>query len=189
VLRYPTRLHALTPAVVFELGENALAMVREGGSTDTVPLASLRELRLKYSPSRAELNRFECHLATQDGRRYVLTNRTYRGPLRFEDTSAAYVEFVHALVDAAQRSAPQCRFLAGAGWPSFVLNLGCTLFTLVMLVIAVTLLASIGGSGLVYLKLALILFFLPFALRWVKRNRPRPFDPALVPTELLPKTT
>jgi hypothetical protein len=189
VLRYPTRLHALVPPETFELGADALSVARDGGPSVAVPLSALRELRLRYSPTRAELNRFECHLRTRDGVHYVLTNRTYRGPLRFEDTSAAYVEFVRALVAATQHAAPQCRFLAGAAWPAFLLNLGCTLFTLGMLGVAVLLLASIGGSALVYLKLALILFFLPFALRWVKRNRPRPFDPAALPAELLPKTT
>ncbi|MCC6406950.1 MAG: hypothetical protein IT453_07280 [Planctomycetes bacterium] len=182
---YATRNHAFVPACTWVL-DGASVVVESTEGADRFELADLVELRLLYAPTRAELARFECRLRTRDGRKWTFTSRTYRGLLDFAPTPVEYVGFVRALVTAAAARAPGCRFRAGARTGSFVFNLGCTVAALVLLVVAVLLFAAIGGGATVVIKLGLIVVLLPFAILWVKRNRPREFDPSAIPDELLP---
>ncbi len=77
------------------------------------------------------------------------------------------------------------RFDCGVSTARYALNLGCLLVTLPMLFGVLALFGSAIGIPAV-LHLLLIALLLPFAWKWLRRNRPGSYDPSAIPAALLP---
>jgi hypothetical protein len=113
-------------------------------------------------------------------------NRTYRGVYDFHDKSADYVEFVHALV-AAIASSSSCRFVAGADGGRYALSVAGFLVAVGAVALVLVFALTTGLWWLVLAKAALIVFYLPAAWGWLRRNREQVFAPNAVPTDVLPR--
>jgi hypothetical protein len=98
------------------------------------------------------------------------------------------VPFVRALLASIAHANPSCRFRAGVTH----LNFWGSTFILVasLFMLAYALMAfGLPASGIVIVKLVILAFLVPLGLSWVKRNRPRPFDPDNIPQDVLPPVT
>ena len=185
-MRYPTRNHALVPAVTWVL-DGAIVRLEDGqGPPREVALAQVRALRLDFAPTRPERNRFRCRLVLASGETLTFFNRTYAGLNDFRDTSAAYAAFVTALVSALRRHAPGCRYRAGTGVAVYALNLLATGFIFCCFGAIAWFLYRINLTWMLVLKILILIFYVPALLYWVVRNRPRAFDPTAIPPDLLP---
>lgn len=185
---YATRNNALAAAYELRLeGEGEILRVVTAGAADRVlALADLVEVRLEYVPTRVELNRFRCVLVERSGRRLEFFNRRFTGFATFEQTDEAYVVFVRVLLLAIERYAPVCRCLAGAGGGSYALGVvGFVIAAGAVLLVAAFAVFS-GLWWLLAIKAAVILFYLPTAWQWLRRNRERDFSPAAIPATMLP---
>lgn len=186
MLRYETRNHAFVPAVTWTLEEAELRCADGRDPPRVYALKDVREIRLEFAPTRPERNRYRCRLGFSRGVTVEFFNRTYRGVYDFADTSADYRAFVSALLVSVREHSPGCRFVRGAPTANYALSVagfvvagGAVLFVLLFALTS-------GLWWLVLLKAAIIAFYLPTAWRWLRRNRERPFDPALPPGEVLP---
>lgn len=184
---YATRNHAFVPAVTWTLDGAELRCDDGGGPPRRYALKDVCEMRLEFCPTRPERNRYRCRLRFARGGTVEFYNRTYRGVYDFADTSPAYVAIVSALLAALREHAPACRCITGTGAANYALGvIGFVLACGAVLLVLVFALTS-GLWWLVLLKAAIIVFYLPTAWRWLRRNRERDFDPRNPPSDLLPR--
>lgn len=150
-----------------------------------IPLASLKEVRLVFSPTRVQTNRYQCHLFNAKGRCGAFQNEHYRGLLDFEDRSKSYRELVTLLVKRTAAVNPTCRFSTGTSWWSWFLQ---TAFLIGMFLLLAVVLYTMGSAagGMVVVKLLIVAFYVPIAWSWIAKNKPRRFSPEAVPEKLLP---
>ncbi len=106
--------------------------------------------------------------------------------LDFEDKSTDYRQFVRTLNDAIRTHSPQATFEAGAGVGKYIFSVGLLALSLVALIVVVVVTQGDGWSEITWTKFWLVLPLLPLGVIWIKRNRPRTYDPKALPGELLP---
>ena len=158
----------------------------EPGGAARFPYASIKELRLSYDPTRFDTRRHRCDVRLSDGERATLWSTHFAGVADFEDRAATYTPFARALVARAAASNPACAFRAGTR-PLFYWS--GQLFLLAMAVAAIWVIALVGGSALsevTWAKIFVVLGLIPLAFNYARKNRPRVFDPAKVPDDVLP---
>ncbi len=163
-----------------------------GGSTRApagvarFPYADVVELRLSFAPTRFDSQRHRCELRLADGRAATIVSTHFRAVGDFEDRSASYVPLVRSLVARVAAANPACRFEAGrpaaAYWGEHLFLLAMALLLALVLGFA----ADAALGTLVIVKLAIIACFVPLAVRYARKNRPRRFTPDAIPAEVLP---
>ncbi|MBU0742576.1 hypothetical protein KKG45_07530 [bacterium] len=178
------RLNALEKETTLTLDETTLRVEREG-RLEQRPLSHITAVRLSCNPSRVDLGRYDCRLETRDGARLTVCSTTYLGFGKFGSQAPAYGTFVRELHD---RLAPLggIRFARGDPPLRFYGSLGCFIASL-LLVFAAPL-----ATGLLFMprvaaaKLLVMIFFIPWIIRYAKLNRPRSYEPSLIPDTMLP---
>lgn len=185
---YATRNDAFSPARTFELAAQGVVVDSPDKAKREIPFRDIVGIELAFAPTRPERNRYRCGLLLQKGETIEFFNRTYRGVYDFHDTSAEYVAFVRALHEAVAQRNPACRFAAGVSGGRYALNVAALVFAALVVAVALVCFLLIGLVWVVAVKLILIAFYAPAALRWLKRNQPRTYDPRAIPSELLPTT-
>lgn len=188
-MRYATRNHAFTSACTWVLEGDSLLRDDSAGPPHVFALRDVVRCTLDFRPTRADRNCFRCRLTFRNAMRIEILNRTWKGPMNFADNSDDYVAFVRALVAALAVHAPRCDYRAGTSWLHYVINLLATGFIGVCLVAIGLLLAKVGLTWMVAIKVVFILFYLPALFLWVGRNRPRNFVPTFIPSSVLPAVT
>ena len=183
---YSTRNDALSKPTTLTLVADTLRIEVEGSTARSIPLSTVEELRLSFAPTGAEHARFRASLRAAREREIVFFNRRYRGLYDFEDTSAEYVAFLRELHLELAARAPACRFVAGCGGLRYLVNVLALAIAALAVLGAVVYFLIVGLVWLVLLKLVLIAFALPTALRWLARNKPRGYAPRAIPSDVLP---
>ena len=184
---YVTRNHALASTTTWSLCAGALIVAAVDRPVRRVALSKVVSVRLEFAPTRPERNRFRCRLALQGGEVLEFYNRTYRGVYDFADTSGAYVALVRELHTQLAQHAPNCRFLGGVGQGGYVLNMAILVVLALVLVGALGFFLTVGLVWVALIKLLLIAFYTPAAIRWAKRNRPQTYLPGDIPASVLPE--
>ena len=184
---YTTKNNALTSAQTWMLDGASLRIEhRTGGKPRVIPLSAIRSVRLDFAPSRPERNRYRCTLLATGFFGLEFYNRTYQAPFVFEDTSPEYVAFIRALHAAMIVHSPRCRYYAGAGWGSYVLNLLATAWIGLCFAAISWFLSRVNLTWMIAIKVALLLFYMPVLVHWLHRNRPREYEPEVIPPDVLP---
>ena len=100
-------------------------------------------------------------------------------------TAAKWAPFVGALIHRTSAANPACRFRAGSSSAAYFGSLAAMLAGLGLLLLVMV---SIGVvfPWLIVVKLIIIAVLAPLAIRWLKVNRPRSFDPGAIPASVLP---
>jgi len=185
-MRYPTRNHAFVPATTWVIDGAELRLEDDKGPPRVIALAEITEVRLEFAPTRPERNRFRCRLTLRGRQTIEFYNRTYAGVYDFRDTSAGYRAFVQALTAALAQHAPGCRCLAGALPAIFWINNAILGVVAIAVIAAMFFFITVGNFWVVIIKLLLVAFYTPVAVRWFQKNRPREFVLPAIPQELLP---
>lgn len=184
-MEHVVRVSALEKECTWKLHGDTLWIAPVGQPDIPISLAGVVTLRLSYDPSRFQTNRFRCHLYNANGKCGMIQNDSYKGIAEFEDRSESYVTLVRALIPRIASLNPRCVFKAGTSnlnwWAHAIFLTG--VFSLLFLVM-IALYSAIGP--LVIIKLIIIAFFVPVAIRWFIRNKPKPFDPQRIPEKILP---
>jgi hypothetical protein len=182
---YSFRPHAFVDESTWRLDDGALTREQSGEAT-RFPLVGAIEVRLMFDPSRVVHDRFRCKVRFRGGREIVLINQSYAGIAEFENRSNTYVSFVRELVTQIARASPPCRFRAGKPAFQYFMSLAFVFAMLLLLAAVLWLTAPVSWHWLVIIKLVVIAAMLPTFYLYVRKNRPRPFDPAAIPPDLLP---
>lgn len=182
-VQYSVRRHAFEKERRWSLDDTGLAWQAEDAS-GRLDFAAIAAIRLQYGATRADFARYNCHVTGRSGA-YTIVSTHFDSLGSFSDRRETYAPFVRALVARAAAANPQCRFHAGVGPAQFWLTV---LFLFAALAIVAVAALSLGIPPLwyLYLKIAVIAVLLPVAFVWIKRNRPRRFDPKAIPADVLP---
>jgi hypothetical protein len=183
---YGFRASALSRNRVFRLTEDALVWQDEGAPLDGVFLDDIAEVRVAYAPTRVARNRYRTQVIFRQGGMVELFNTHYAGFADFEERNAEYAAFVRALHRRlADRNAP-ATFRKGDSPAAYAGNLALATFVFAMIALAFVLLFNFGLVWIALVKLAIVLFFVPALIRYVRRSRPAAYDPRAIPAEALP---
>ncbi len=181
--QYSVRRRAFEKERRWTLDDKGLAWQAEDAAGH-LDFAAIASIRLEYGATRADFARYNCHVTGRTGA-YTIVSTHFDSPGSFSDRRDTFAPFVRALVARTAAANPQCRFHAGVSPARFWLTV---LFLFAALAIAAVAALSLGVPPLwyLYLKIAVIIALLPVALVWIKRNRPRRFDPSAIPADILP---
>lgn len=179
---------------LFEAGEDvwsiegdSLVHKRADGTEARRKLSEVKSVRLRYAPTSYKTWRHAFEIRFKAGHAWHIDNGHFAGIGDFEDRSAAFVPFVREVILLVSQHAPQARAFLGSSWTSYLLQVG-------FLVIAFTALAGVflalpigaGITGIVVVKLAIIAFFVPVVLKWVRRALPRGVPINAIPDDAYP---
>jgi len=158
----------------------------ERGGPARFAYADIAELRLSFDPTRFDSKRHRCEVAMRDRTRTAIWSTHYVSVGEFKDRGATYTPLIRALVTRTAQANPACRFRAGKRplvyWAEHT-------FLLAMSTLAVFVVGALGGSAiseLVWLKIAIVAGMIPLAVAYARKNRPRYFEPARIPDDVLP---
>jgi hypothetical protein len=169
------------------------ALELQGGPTasaDAVacfPYRDMMELRLSYSPSRIDHNRYRSDIRMRSGRRVAVLSTHYAGIADFEDRSATYVPLVRGLVARVAAENPQVKFRSGKRPLVYFAE---HLFLLAMVALLVFVLSITGVTYLSdssWARVAIIVGFIPLLVLYTRKNWPRTFAPDAIPPDVLPE--
>ncbi len=183
---YRFRTHAFTKDRTFLLTDDALVWGEDGAPLDGVFYDDIAEVRVAYAPTRVARNRYRTQVIFRHGGMVELFNTHYRGFADFEERNPAYTAFIQALHRRlAERDLP-VTYRKGSSHAAYLGNLVLTFGTFALIALAVVLLFNFGIVWLAVVKLAIILFFVPTLIRYLRRSRPQAYDPRAIPAEALP---
>jgi hypothetical protein len=184
-LRYAYKPSVAGSPLLFELTGQGLS-VSTGYRADLWRYGDIAQVRLSYRPVSMLKHRFRTDIRHKDGRRLRIVSATWAGivALTPQDNSyRAFIEELHQRI-ADERSGSAC--FAGLG--QFHFTLAACVFAAIMLALAALIVRALAMGDIVA-----ALFLLGFGAwsgwylgGWLKRNKPRRYDPAEVPRELLP---
>jgi hypothetical protein len=183
---YQFRAHAFAKDRTFLLTDDALVWGEDGARIDGVFYDDIAEVRVTYAPTRVARNRYRTQVIFRQGGMVELFNTHYAGFADFEERNAAYSAFVQALHRRlAVRNAPVI-YRKGSSPGAYAGNLVLTLGSFGMIALAFVLLFNFGIIWIAVAKLAIILFFVPTLVRYIRRSRPQAYDPRAIPADALP---
>lgn len=181
---YTVRRNALETARAWAVDDKGLSW-QGGPQSGHFDFSEIATIRLEYGATRFDAARFVCSVCRFNGWTEQIVSTEYSGLADFTDRKADYVPFVRALITATAAANPKCQFVAGSGTGRYWLNIAALVFSAVVIIFA-ALSFGIPLIAVIVAKAVVILFLLPRALAWVRRNKPRSFDPASIPAEVLP---
>jgi hypothetical protein len=186
-LAYSVRANVFESEMTWRLGADALEVeTGEGAAPLRLPYRDFIEIRLSFAPSRVDFARYRCDLRVFGQASTAILSTHYAGIGDFEDRAATYAPFVRGLVAQVAAANPKCRFRAGKHAVTYVAE---HVFLLAMIMLLVFVLGLVGGaglSGLVMVKLAILLFYVPVMIVYTRKNWPRQFKPDDIPKDVLP---
>ena len=188
-LTYSHRKSVLAPALLYSLQGATLQWSDDNGGSGSLNLADIVKVNLLYDPTRFERNRFRTNLQARSGKSVLFTNMAYRGVADFEDQSAAYVAFVRGLHARLAAQAGEVDFSGGSSPTKYLLYWLLTIFVVVMLIAASIWFFMVGLSWLSLIKLAIACYYIPTLFAFMKRVKPRSYQPDNIPADLLPAHT
>ncbi len=150
------------------------------------PYQDIREIRLSFAPSRFDRSRYRCDLQLKNGTLAAILSTHYAGFADFEDRGATYAPLVRGLVERVAAANPGCKFEAGKRPSTYW---GEHIFLFLMIALLVFVIGMVGGlslSHLVLVKLGILVTYIPLMILYTRKNWPRSFDPAAIPSDLLP---
>lgn len=169
--------------------DGADLVLQEGeGAPRRLPLAQIGRIRLAFEPSRVQSDLFTCRIWAKGQRApwTILHSQSFKGFADFESHDAAYDAFVRALNGRAAKESADCKFEAGASPLGWVLNIGCLSFATIALVAVLILTQGEGWSTLSDIRLMIVLGMIPMGIAWFAANKPRNYDPASIPENVMP---
>jgi hypothetical protein len=162
-------------------------VLKDGKSlTVRYPYRDIREIRLSFAPTRVDRIRYRCDFQLRNGTLVAILSTHYAGFASFEDRGATYGPLVRGLIERVAAANPACKFEAGKRPGTYW---GEHIFLFLMVLLLVFVIGAVGGaslSTLVLVKLGILVFYVPVLILYTRKNWPRSFDPAAIPSGLMP---
>lgn len=124
-------------------------------------------------------------LTLTHGEKIKIANQFFKGVAQFEDRSADFRKFARSLHQARLAVPPACRFFAGVTPMSFWVS--AILLGSIMTILALLVFVFFTTIPLVAIvKLIIVIAMIPIAINWFRKNRPKEYDGAKIPIDILP---
>ena len=184
---YRLRASAFVKPRTYRLTEDALAWEEDGQKPDGVPYGEISEVRLAFAPTRVATNRYRAQIIFRQGGMAELFNMDYRGFADFAEHNAEYVAFLTELHRRLAERGKAVVFRQGNSVGAYIGNVALTVFIFMAIAVAFVMLFSWGGPWVAVAKLAIVLFFVPVLIRYIRRAKPATYDPLALPADALPQ--
>lgn len=163
-------------------------MIDDGESAKSIPLSSIRGIRLKFTPNRCLRNFYTTMVSLYDGSRIDIVSAHYAGLADFEDRSASYAPFIRVLCERAYSYNPRLSLTSGYSIVQY-----CMYWLLVaaggaMIVFLGWWFFTMEKYAFVAIKAAALVALFWYSLISMRRNRPKKFGPGNIPASVLPET-
>lgn len=157
-----------------------------GGNATVLPFERVTEVRLWFSPTRFDAQRFCCEIVGTPGISISFQSTTCEGLGQFVPQSTAYRALVKELHQRLAHQNPGVNYVTGVSGLRYAVNIGCMGIGLGGMVLAILTFGIVTlGPGAI-IPLALIAFYLPRTWRWLRTNKRKNYDPLSIPDALLP---
>jgi hypothetical protein len=146
-------------------------------------------VRLRYAPSRFKTWLYITEISFKSGRSWTIDNSHFAGFADFEDRTATYTPFVHAVLERLAANAPDIKAYSGTTMISYVAQIGIVAIAFAALAAVFLSIPVFESSDPWWLvaKLAIIAVMIPPFITWVRRNYPHTFSIHAVPDDAVPK--
>jgi uncharacterized MAPEG superfamily protein len=176
ISQYAFRRSILESEKTYTLYPDRLEIQAEGTvQPEVYRLAQVDKVHLKYDRSK-QRSYYSCFIHTP-ARKVAIRHVHFAGIARFEDRRETYTPFVRAVLQAVAQQNPRATLKAGS-LATFIMCI-----VLLPMLIAVGVLAYTLDSWGGVLTMA---FFALMCIGMIPRSRPRTFDPANPPSNVLP---
>lgn len=155
------------------------------GERQSFSVGEIDRMRMRYHPGRIKRNNYETELHLNNGVVLKIPSLRYVSFGNFQDQGEAYKTFLQALANKARELNPEFGITVWSNPVSYFLYLFMMIGMYAILIFVIfTLFAYI--QWLVFVKIALIVFYTPMLVRYFKRNRPSTKKKFPIPEDLLP---
>ncbi|HWV56873.1 MAG TPA: hypothetical protein VNZ57_05325 [Longimicrobiales bacterium] len=183
---YAHRLHALKPRRMCRLTDHSIEWRDDGGGSDEIPYSDIHRVRARYAPTRVQRQRYLLELMARSGRSITISNTSYRGIGDFEQDDAGYVAFTRSLHERLARANPEVEYRSGTTALGYAMSWVIAAYLLVVVAAVAAFLIATGLILIVAVKLAVIVYFAPTMVRYIRSVRPRRYQPDAIPAGALP---
>ncbi len=184
---YRLRANAFVKPRIYRLTEDALTWEEDGQKPDGVFYDGISEIRLAFAPTRVATNRYRAQIIFRQGGMAELFNMDYLGFANFAEHDAEYVAFLTELHRRLAARGKNVVFRQGNSVGAYIGNVALTVFIFAAIALAFLLLLQWGGPWVAVAKLAIVLFFVPLLVRYIRRAKPAIYDPLALPPDALPQ--
>jgi hypothetical protein len=183
---YRFRANAFVGERTYRLTEDALTWEQAGKPLDGVFYDEIAEVRMSYAPTRVSTNRYRTQIIFRKGGMAELFNTHYAGFADLPEKNAEYNAFVRELHRRLAEKGTQTTFHQGSSRAGYAANMLLTIFIFAGLAFVFVFFLNFGLIWIAAVKLAIILFFLPVLIRFMRRSKPGTYDPRALPAAVLP---
>jgi hypothetical protein len=183
---YRLRANAFVNPRLYRLTDDALTWEEEDKPLDGVFYDDIAEIRLAFAPTRFATNRYRAQIIFRAGGMAELFNTDYQGIGNFPEQNEAYAAFLRELHRRVAAAGKATVFRMGNSPLGYAMNILLTVFIFAMIALAFVLLTMFGLVWIAAVKLAILLYFIPTLIRYIRRAKPAAYDPLAVPAEVLP---
>lgn len=167
----------------FSLGADALNW-RDAAGEGQMAYADVRDMRLiGYTSPIGEAR--QCTLRGRLGGRVKIRSAHYRGLGNFEDRTETYAPFVAGLAKRVAAQSPQAKFIAGSTGLRIVWLVLGVLCAIVVGLLVLSLFEGVPPAAPAIVAVAICVAAVPIAIRRLRADRARSFDPEALPKDLL----
>lgn len=184
---YSFRSNAFVGERTYRLTDDALVVEEVGKPLGGAFFDGISEVRLAFAPTRAATHRYRAQIVYRAGGMAELFNLHYRGIMDFPEKNAEYTAFLTELHRRLAAKGKDVRYRAGNSVGGYIGNWALTIFIFAMLALVIFfLIPNWGGTWIVFAKLVVILFFIPVLITYMRKAKPRTYDPLAIPADVLP---
>jgi hypothetical protein len=183
---YRVRANAFAGARAYRLTDDALVIEEEGKPLDGAFYDEIAEVQLAFVPNRFARNRYRARIVFRKGGMAEIFNTNYAGFADFSEQNAEYVEFLTELHRRLAVQGKDVRFVHGLSSSAYLGNVLLTVFIFAVLALVFVMFLTWGLVWIAAVKVAIILFFIPTLVRFLRSARPGEYDPTALPHDVLP---
>jgi len=186
MISYTFRADALNPVMTYTIEDNHLSWTSEKGGSGKIEFSKIAATRLKYSPTRYKSNLFVFELIHKNGAKTVFKNITYKGIANFGEQNKEYNEFIIDLNKKLAEFDDKIIFSSGTTTALYFIYSITMIFSAIVLLGVFYFILTSGVIWIVIAHLLFMLYLLPSAIRFMKKNKPRSYNPSEIPKDMLP---
>ncbi|WP_210484680.1 hypothetical protein [Microvirga antarctica] len=162
-------------------------IVDSGRKVSEVRLGAVDQVRITFDPGRFAQKAFRTKVLMKDGKTFTLSSLNWRGLVEAREQGPEYRAFTRTLFAAVARANPDARFLAGKPWPVWLMTSALGIASLLAMAILIWRAFQTGATNIALVGALFAVVGIWQIEPMVRLNKPRTFDPADPPKELMPR--
>ena len=187
MITYTYRPDIFRTNITYSIEDGHINWKDEKGRSGTIEYKNIYQIRLIYTPSRLNKNQYQIEISETNGDFTKIKNIHFKGAANFEDRSKDYNGFVIELHKNISLVNPNVRFNAGVSSGKYKFYWLLLIFSILVLLAALLFMISFGFVWIAVAHILAMLYLFSISKSFMKKNKPRNYNPNNIPQNLLPK--